>query len=399
MATVYLCIGTPKTGTTALQSFMRENEKQLQKQGYCYPELELGLWSIFKNRNAHFLVQKSTLEDEAEQEREEVELRNRGFAMLGELAKQYDNIILSDEVVWYRCNKREGFWQDTLDNFKKINCEVKVVVYLRRQDQVVQSLWNQLIKMEPRSTKDFDRCINGKYLKYFPLVYDKHLNKIARYVPKENIIVRPYEKGQFEGEEHSIYTDFFKVLGVKLTDEFTHEKVAANVGLVGNFIDIKRTLNGIPEYLELDDFMCRPVLNASKCVAQNYGTIKETMFKSYEQQKEYLACFEEGNAYVAREFMGREDGVLFKEPIEELPAWQPHPETMQRDMLVYTAEMFCRQEKIIRDLQNETKRLREELKKTQSIRSEMEQLREEVKAMHNSLIFRTYRKIRKVKKS
>ena len=31
MATVYLCIGTPKTGTTALQSFMRENEEQLQK--------------------------------------------------------------------------------------------------------------------------------------------------------------------------------------------------------------------------------------------------------------------------------------------------------------------------------------------------------------------------------
>lgn len=35
MATVYLAIGTAKVGTTAVQSFLRENEKNLEKQGYC----------------------------------------------------------------------------------------------------------------------------------------------------------------------------------------------------------------------------------------------------------------------------------------------------------------------------------------------------------------------------
>lgn len=47
MSTVYLCIGTPKTGTTALQSFMRENEKLLNEQGYAFPQLNIGLKEPF----------------------------------------------------------------------------------------------------------------------------------------------------------------------------------------------------------------------------------------------------------------------------------------------------------------------------------------------------------------
>lgn len=55
MATVYLCIGTQKTGTTSLQYFMRANEDVLKKQSYSYPYMELGMSDAFyKNRNAHF---------------------------------------------------------------------------------------------------------------------------------------------------------------------------------------------------------------------------------------------------------------------------------------------------------------------------------------------------------
>ena len=39
MATVYLCIGTQKTGTTMLQAFMRNNPEALAEQGYCYPDM------------------------------------------------------------------------------------------------------------------------------------------------------------------------------------------------------------------------------------------------------------------------------------------------------------------------------------------------------------------------
>ena len=37
MKTLYIHIGTPKTGTTSLQHFCTENAKLFEEQGYCYP--------------------------------------------------------------------------------------------------------------------------------------------------------------------------------------------------------------------------------------------------------------------------------------------------------------------------------------------------------------------------
>lgn len=62
MATVYLHIGTSKTGTTALQKFMRRNEEEMKKQGYCYPRLHLGIQSLYWDRNAQFLIYESIQE-------------------------------------------------------------------------------------------------------------------------------------------------------------------------------------------------------------------------------------------------------------------------------------------------------------------------------------------------
>ena len=38
MPTLYLHIGTPKTGTTALQNFLPANEEVLEQHGICYPD-------------------------------------------------------------------------------------------------------------------------------------------------------------------------------------------------------------------------------------------------------------------------------------------------------------------------------------------------------------------------
>ena len=244
-------------------------------------------------------------------------------------------------------------------------------------------MWNQHIKVARRNSKTFQECIYGNYFNYFPLDYSKQLLDIAQYVGKENIIVRPYEWKQFEGG--SIYSDFFKAAGIELTDRFESEEMIQNVGLKGNYIEIKRVMNEILERNLMDDFISRPVLNASIYQEKALQYSQYSMF-TYEEQIEYISKFEEGNQKVAREFLNRENGKLFYEPVKKLPVWEMNPDTMYYDILVGMTEMFCAQEKKMRKVREELSDAREELL----------QLEKEVKGMHNSMVFRGYRKMRKI---
>ena len=56
MPTLYLHIGTPKTGTTALQNFLPANEEVLEQHGICYPDFGFRYAGLGVHRNGHFLV-------------------------------------------------------------------------------------------------------------------------------------------------------------------------------------------------------------------------------------------------------------------------------------------------------------------------------------------------------
>lgn len=385
MTTVYIQIGMQKTGTTAIQTFMRENAEELKKQDCCYPFMDLGIASKYNDRNAQFLVYRELGLEGEEARRREKEVRETAYCILEKLAKEYSKIILSDELIWHRALKIPDFWKKMKKSFAEINCQVKVIVYLRRQDLFIQSLWNQSVKAMPRLDKTFRECIEKDYFKYYPLDYYKQLMEIADDLGKENIIVRVYERGQFQGEEHSIFSDFMEAVGLQLTSSFLRENVFANDRIDGNFIEIKRILNEIPEYQTMDDFLRNPVWMASAFCAGKEPEKKTGMF-SYEEQTAYLAKFAQSNRRVAQEFLGRTDGCLFYEEIQRVEQWKPDETKMYRDLLVLMCEGFCEQERKIDSLKNEIKLLK----------SEMADRRTEIKEVRNSLIFRGYRKVRRI---
>ena len=355
MATVYLNIGTPKTGTTAIQSFLRENEALLNRLGYCFPELshEVGIRG-YKDRNGHFLICNAG----SRYQYDEVIVREKGFRAVERLAGKYSNIILSDEELWKSAGKREGLWQLIDEEFRKIGCEMKIIVYLRRQDLFIQSLWNQNVKSKyMRRTESFEECMEQNVFRYFPLNYYRHLSRMTKYLKKENIIVRPYEEGQFEGAEHSIFSDFFQCIGLALTEEYTRETVRRNPGLRGNFLEIKRIINGVPRYREIEDFMETPLRLANEYKVKNDLHADHSMFASHGQQVEFLKKYEKSNRKVAEEFLGREDGTLFYDQVKELPVWKLEPDVMYRDLTLVVTEIFCQQEQKIRELQRDVKRI------------------------------------------
>lgn len=184
---------------------------------------------------------------------------------------------------------------------------------------------------------------------YFPLDYHKQLDKIKKYIGRDNVLVRAYEHGQFEGEDHSIFSDFLHCIGLVKTDRYTVDNVKSNLGLRGNLIEIKRILNGIPEYREMDDFMGRPIIYASNYIAQGALHPDTSMF-SYEDQKKFLGQYEGSNRKIAEEFLDRPDGRLFYEPVKASEKWAVDPETMYRDIILVTAEILCAQQKELLDL-------------------------------------------------
>ncbi len=60
---------------------------------------------------------------------------------------------------------------------------------------------------------------------------------------------------------------------------------------------------------------------------------------------------------MAEEFLGREDGKLFYDQVDELPAWKLEPDVMYRDLVLMVTEIFCQQEQKIRELRRDMKRI------------------------------------------
>lgn len=398
MTTVYLHIGTVKTGTSAIQSFLVHNAELLEKKGYCLPALNFGFGTPFAHRNGHFLVHRPHRETEEEKRAEYQEAQDRAFAILEEKAKQFENIILTDEEIWQYCSSIENFWQILRDRFRSIHCEVKIIVYLRRQDLLVESLWNQWVKSFYKSTKSFSQWMRDKKYLYYPLDYHSRLEQIAGYMGKEHIILRIYEKEAFLGKENSIFSDFLQTVGLSLTEEYDVENTSSNNGLRGNFIEIKRLINGMPEYRDMEDFLRRPILYASNYADSVDPAPNTTMF-TREDRLAFMKQFEESNRKVAEEYLGRKNGILFSEEIEDLPLWKWNEERVSRDLLMIMGEAFCTQEQTLIRQRDSIRKLEQSLRamrnKVNAQQDKIGSLETDVAFMSESSIFRAYRRIRR----
>lgn len=372
MTTVYLCIGTMKTGTSSLQSFMKNNAQALANQGYCYPKNHIPRRNIF-NRNAFFLIYKPYTDEEPSAD----EIWTKGMEQMEQLAKEYDNIVLSDELIWHYSSRRENFWQRTKEAFEKIGCQVKIVVYLRRQDELVQSLWNQNVKSGERWNITFEEFIEKKKYRYFPLNYYKKLTQIADVMGKENMIVRVYERGQFEGND--LIIDYTKTLGIELNDDFQMLDATTNLSLQGNFVEIRRMVNGVPAYQEMPDFL-RKVLTKASSERNEVDPVEKTSFFNHEKQLAFLKRYAKSNEKVAREFLGREDGILFYKSINEEKQYDPQNDKMLEDFIHFSVNYMCQQQQIIQELEEKVIEIEKQNK------------------LNNSFTEKAYRKLKKIVK-
>ena len=284
--TVYIHAGTPKTGSTALQDFLPENQRILNREGFVFPEVPFSFRGVAAHQTAHFLAvwePDGSVPDEWDQ----------GFAVMEEALSRYENVIFSDEQVWWRQHK-EGFWEEVTRRVAAMDATLKVIVYLRRQDDQVESFYNEKVKGMPKLTLTFSEYLSEGWNDYFPLDYAAELDRFAHYIGKDNLIVRSYEKGHFIGG--NIFADFLDALGLTLTDAYKLPERHANTRWPERIVEVKRMVNAASSYHR------RRVPNFYRDAieeAYGIGTAKEFPVQEYgmfssEERAAFMAQYEEG---------------------------------------------------------------------------------------------------------
>lgn len=310
MGKLYLHIGTPKTGTSAIQVFMAKNRNLLKKKGYSYPDFGLKFEGIGANRNAHFLVQRYFDSKKKRDYKKESELQEKGFSLLLQNLDKYENVVISDEGIWNGFEFMDNFWKNLYTRVTEAGHEIKVIVYVRRQDTFIQSYWAQQVK--ETSQLSFKEYMEEKRYEKCHLQYDVSLGKIAEVVGRENMIVRVYEKGQYYGKNPSLISDFLHVIGLELTEEYQSSDAIVNRSIDGKCLEIKRILNNMPEFKQKRGFIVDYMREVSQKESKSSDYSRAACFLP-EQKEAFLNLFAKGNEIVAKEYLNKPSGVLFEE--------------------------------------------------------------------------------------
>jgi hypothetical protein len=367
MKTLYLHIGCPKTATSSIQKFLKINRKVLQKHGYCFPSSPYRYPHINSGRNAHFMTINEKHDDGFRDFDREKEILRTGLDKITRKFERFDKIILSDESLWrVSCYSRRDVFPYIIEDSRKKGYEVQVIVYLRRQDDFIISLWNQRIKRNmPNNnigcTMPFEERLEQMLQNESAIInYASKLDELADIFGKEHLIVRRFDPDSWV--EHSIIHDFMYCIGLPVTEEFLPLETPANQGLLGNTTEIKRIINkeadfSTDEYTYLGNFL--------RELSPDSGRRYPCSVLSKEETIKLLAHFEEENQRVAQEYIC--DGKpLFSDEVKDTPKWQPDNPNMMEDVIRFYAAVTI-------DLRRQNQAMQQEL---QTIYQELSTIKE-----------------------
>lgn len=214
-----LHVGTYKTGTTSLQYFLYQNRDLLRAKGLYRPMT--GAVDEVANWGHHPLVQSLNRKGPHKEWRD----------LAQECAGQ-TRVVVSSELF---CNIRRASVfapvRRTFEGWSKT-----VVIYLRPQDEYLESLYNHHVKSvgETRDIAAFTEVVAKR------LDYLSFLRLLARAFGEQSLIVRPYESGALKGD---ICEDFLDTLGMDMPPEAQRHQRALNPGLTAEGIALMLQAN------------------------------------------------------------------------------------------------------------------------------------------------------------
>ncbi len=207
--TVYIHIGTHKTGTTAIQVFSTKNIDKLKEMDVLYPHL--GRPYINSISFGHHLL-PWYLSKHPTPNRTYGNFENKKDLLFPSLIKTiqdspYKNVVLSSEE-FDRLEIKEIKKLKTY--FKDIS--VKIIVYLRRKDTFIESLYQTKV-VHSNYYRTIEEVIKSRH---GILNYYKFISKWQDVFGKNNVIVNLYCKDKLKNND--IIADFYSHLKIDISN-------------------------------------------------------------------------------------------------------------------------------------------------------------------------------------
>ena len=343
--TLMIHLGTPKTGTSALQKFLADNAEKLKEKGWCYPDLEKD-WATINLRKDYNLAKNGGLIKFSLAEKWPEWEKDVLWKIIYNYLKHY-NVILSDEGLW----SYPGLdFSDIINELRNRYENVKIICYFRRQDLYIESKWNQDVKAG---------FYDGSVLEYFEIKkeefdYKQRLGQLSKLFGRENVIVRVYEKGQFGGERRDITSDFLDACKIDNTWEEIKFPGHVNERIDSDVLGLKHLFNKkYSEETAKIGIQSDSQVSIGKCFLDM--KLNESSSKlgyiSTELRKTFMDKYEADNAYIAREYLGRNNGTLFYEQECDIPLYVPTFSEREEKIIHMFAKMVAGQEKKCQNLE------------------------------------------------
>ncbi len=184
---------------------------------------------------------------------------------------------------------------------------LEVIIYLRRQDLLIESVYNQMVKQNGV----YDPINQGEY--YF-IDFLARLNEIARFVPLDRLHTRVYEREKLINGD--LIDDFFSIVKSELNTGELAAPSRVNESLNLMAVEVYRRANkiGVTSLAPLADLV-------NTVVADLYPDRSQSMIGCYLAAKRRVALLDEvraANADILAKYCEGQWSTLFSPPEEIL---------------------------------------------------------------------------------
>ena len=303
---VVLHLGAGKTGTSSLQYLLAANREVLAADGTLYPRTpgkarhtRLGMFA----KSDEELVRTGAWRRMGRPDPRRFRRRFRR-RLLQEVADAgARQVLFSDEALF-------GLPEDAMRRLRRltraIGGDVRVVVYLRRQDERLVSRYQQEVKTGSVATLADWAAGYGTNLHD----YHQRLSTWCRVLGRSALVVRRFERSSFLNG--NLYDDFLDAVGTGLSADRLTPVQTRNESLDAESLEFLRLLNlhrvenegAEPGYIDNTALV-------ERLRQQEPGRMLTLPEAVLDREMER---WERSNRATAEEFLGDPDGLLFREP-------------------------------------------------------------------------------------